>query len=288
MSGPEVDVLVPTRNRPVELATTLAGIAAQRGPKLRVVLSDQSDGTASYDTPAAGTLVHVLRRSDVPVELVRHLPRRELAEHRASLLARAQAPYLLFCDDDVWLAPGTVARLHEALGKLRCGFVGAAVQGQSYVDGRRPDELESFELWEGEPEPEAVTEGSPAWRRWTLHNAANPTHLSEALALRPGEWRAYKVAWVGGCVLYDRAALLACGGFDFWRELPVAHAGADVVAQWRVMARCGRAGILPSGAYHLESPTTVPDRRVEARDVVGSATGATRRTRSGTACRDHE
>jgi hypothetical protein len=34
------------------------------------------------------------------------------------------------------------------------------------------------------------------------------------------------------------------------------------------MERYGAAGILPSGAVHLESPTTVRDRRVEARDVV--------------------
>jgi hypothetical protein len=46
------------------------------------------------------------------------------------------------------------------------------------------------------------------------------------------------------------------------------HAGEDVVAQWQVMERYGAAGILPSGAVHLESPTTVTDRRVEAYDVV--------------------
>ena len=51
--------------------------------------------------------------------------------------------------------------------------------------------------------------------------------------------RLYKVAWVGACVLYDRAALLACGGFDFWPELPPEHVGEDVVAQLRVMERFG-------------------------------------------------
>ena len=34
------------------------------------------------------------------------------------------------------------------------------------------------------------------------------------------------------------------------------------------MARHGGAGILPSGAYHLESPTTVTERNVEAWQVV--------------------
>lgn len=34
------------------------------------------------------------------------------------------------------------------------------------------------------------------------------------------------------------------------------------------MSRYGGAGILPSGAYHLEAPTTVTDRPVEAWEIV--------------------
>jgi hypothetical protein len=41
-----------------------------------------------------------------------------------------------------------------------------------------------------------------------------------------------------------------------------------VAAQLAVMHRYGGAGILPSGAYHLEAPTTVTDRDVEAWEVV--------------------
>lgn len=62
------------------------------------------------------------------------------------------------------------------------------------------------------------------------------------------KWRAYKIAWIGGCVLYDRAALVEAGGFDFWQRLPADHAGEDVAAQQRVLARFGGAGVLPSGA----------------------------------------
>ena len=50
-AAPEVDVLIPTRNRPVELATTLAGLAAQEHP-FDVVISDQSDGRAVVRHPA--------------------------------------------------------------------------------------------------------------------------------------------------------------------------------------------------------------------------------------------
>jgi len=261
-SGAQVDVLVPTRDRPVELATTLAGLAAQQGVDFRLRISDQSDVHPSYATSAAQTMTRVLRRAGREVTLLRHLPRRGLAEHRAFLLSQASAPCVLFLDDDVWLEPGALARLHTALDELRCGFVGAAVQGLSYLDDRRPAELDPYEEWNGPPWPEEVTPDTPEWQRWTLHNAANPTHLGERVP--PGQWRAYKIAWVGGCVLYDRAKLHACGGFDFWTELPPEHGGEDALAQQRMLARYGGAGVLPSGAYHLESPTTVTDRRVDA------------------------
>ena len=264
---PDVDVLVPTRNRPVELATTLAGLAAQDHP-FGVRVSDQSDGPPSFDTAPAATLLSVLRAAGHPVDTTVHPVRHGVAEHRAALLARSTARYVLYLDDDIWLAPGTVARLHEAIGALGCGMVGAAMQGVSFLDDRRPGELEPFERWEGAPVPERIAPDTPAWDRWRLHNAANPLHLAER-HVRPGErWVPYKIAWVAGCVLYDRAALVSVGGFDFWRELPATHSGEDVVAQRRVIARFGGAGILPSGAYHLESATTIPDRRHDAATLV--------------------
>jgi len=269
VGAPEVDVLIPTCNRPVELATTLAGLAEQAHP-FGLIVSYLSDDRPSYDTPPAATMVRVLRAAGHPVVLMRHLPRRGLAEHRGALLARSRARYVLYLDDDVWLAPGTIARLHEAITELRCGLVGAPLQGLSYLEDVRPHELAPFERWAGRPEPELVEPDTPAWRRWTLHNAANPAHLAQR-HVRPGErWVAYKVAWVAGCALYDREALEAVGGFDFWRELPDMHAGEDVLVQQRVLAALGGAGILPSGAYHLESPTTVPDRRVNAFALLGT------------------
>jgi hypothetical protein len=233
------------------------------------VVSDQSSGEPSFATAPARTLLRALRAAGHPVRTARHLPRRGLAEHRAALLAASTARYVLFLDDDVWLAPGTVARLHEAITTLGCGLVGAPLVGLSHAADVRPDELAPFERWEVPPLPERVEPDSPAWARWTLHNAANPLHLQQR-HLRPGErWLAYKIAWVGGCVLFDRAELVAAGGFDFWAELPPGHAGEDVVVQHAVMARAGGAGILPSGAHHLESPTTVTDRSVAARTLLG-------------------
>ena len=73
---------------------------------------------------------------------------------------------------------------------------------------------------------------------------------------------------MGACVLYDVAKLRAAGGYSFWRELPPEHSGEDVLAQLRVMARYGGCGIIPSGVYHQELPTTVTDRRVDAPKVL--------------------
>lgn len=248
----------------MELATVLAGLAAQQDQDFTVLVSDQSDADPSYATPAAQAMTRRLRLTGHPVVLTRHLPRRGLAEHRQFLLDSADADRVLFLDDDVWLAPDVLRRLGSALTELRCGFVGNAMQGLSFMEDERPDEQLPYREWDGPVEPEETT-GSD---RWTLHNAANLIHLADRLNLRPGEWRAYHVAWIAGCVLFDRRKLLDCGGFDFWTELPAEHAGEDVAAQRRVLARYGGAGILPSGAVHLESPTTVPDRENQAVDLL--------------------
>ena len=97
-----------------------------------------------------------------------------------------------------------------------------------------------------------------------LHSAANAWHVQEQLRLKPTSPLLYKVAWIGGCVMYDVAKLRAVGGFEFWRELPTEHCGEDVLAQLRVMATSGGCGVLPTGAFHQQLPTTVPDRTHDA------------------------
>jgi hypothetical protein len=267
----ELDVLVPTRNRPVELAATLAGLAAQDAG-FAVAVSDQSDGEPAWRHPGVAGVVRALRHGGHQVVLGQHLPRRGLAEHRGYLLSASRARYVLFLDDDVWLEPHTVARLLTAIRHLGCGFVGNAPHGLSYAGTPRPDEEAPFEEWpDHRVRPEHVTVRGPQWARHTVHNAANLLHVTQRLGLGPGEWRAYKVAWIGACVLYDRAKLLAVGGYDFWRDVPATHAGEDVLVQLRLQAAYGGAGIVPSGAYHLESPTTVPDRKIQCFDALHPA-----------------
>src|SRR4051812_23159137 len=226
----------------------------------RVVVSDQSTEPVLERSGEVRAIVALLRARGHDVEIAHHVPRRGMAEQRQFLLDRAQAPYALFLDDDVLLEPDLLARLVDRIVRERCGFVGSGLIGLSYAGDVRPHE-QAVEWWDGQVHPERVTPDDPAWQRYRLHNAANLLHLRE----RAGDAdRAYRVAWVGGCVLYDTAKLRAAGGFEFWRDLPAEHCGEDVLAQLRVMEQFGGCAIFPSGAYHQELPTTIQDRSVNA------------------------
>ena len=261
----DVDVLVPTYRRPTALAVTLAGLVGQAYPSFRVILSDQTEGAPTYDVPEVETVCRVLEVRGHPVARHHHLPRRGIAEQRQFLLDVSSAPYVLYLDDDVILEPDLVERLVRAIRRYRCGFVGMALLGPHYVGDERPDQEAAFEPWTDGIEPERLEPGGPEWGRASLHLAANVHHIALRLAVDRRDDVAYRVAWVGGCCLYDRESLLRAGGFEFWRDLPEQHVGEDVVAQLHVMERDGGCAILPSGVWHQDSiATTHPDRRHDA------------------------
>ncbi|MCY7275529.1 MAG: hypothetical protein LH702_17765 [Phormidesmis sp. CAN_BIN44] len=141
--------------------------------------------------------------------------------------------------------------------------MGSALSGLSFIEDIRPHE-QAIEFWEGHVEPETLNPGMPEWERWRLHNAANLYHLQQRLGITPERSRKYRVAWVGGCVMYDTEKLRNVGGFQFWRDLPANHCGEDVLAQQRVMSRYGGCGLIPSGVYHQELETTIHDRTINA------------------------
>lgn len=250
---PVVDVLIPTCDRPAALAVTLMGLAAQSFERFRILLADQSSGTPAWERGEVQAVLRYLRQW-------RNLPRQGMAAQRAFLLERAEAPYCLFLDDDVITEPGLLRRMHAAIVAQGCGFVGSALHGLSFVDDVRPRQ-QAIAFWEGRVTPERVRPGTPQWERHHLHSAANLLHVQRRLG---GGDRLYRVAWVGGCVLFDARKLRAAGGFDFRERLPPEHCGEDVLAQLRVMERFGGCGLFPSGAYHMELPTTLPVRTVDA------------------------
>ena len=257
-----VDILIPTYCRPTALAITLTSVMGQTYRDVRIVISDQTDDERSLRSLELMAILRVLRARGHIVEVKRHLPRRGLAEQRQFLLDQATAPYGLFLDDDVILEPDVIARMLRAIRHEACGFVGCAVIGLSHLNDIRPHE-QAIEFWDGPVTPETISPECSAWNRHRLHNAANLYHVQQRLGVTAEKQRTYRIAWVGGCVLYDLAKLRQAGGFSFWPHLPSAHAGEDVLAQLQVMARFGGCGLIPSGCYHQQLPTTVEDRRVD-------------------------
>jgi glycosyltransferase involved in cell wall biosynthesis len=258
-----VDILIPTYRRPAALAVTLTSLCAQTCRDFRVIVSDQTEDANPLMSREVQAAIRVLQAHGHAVQLHKHLPRQGLAEQRQFLLDQAIAPYVLFLDDDLILEPEVVQQLLTAIQQENCGFVGCAVIGLSFVDDVRPQQ-QAIEFWQDRVQPEVVRSGTPAWERYKLHNAANLYHVQQQLGLTPQTTRKYKIAWIGGCVLYDAAKLRDVGGFTFWKDLPPNHCGEDVLAQLRVMAKFGGCGVIPSGVYHQELPTTIPDRHLDA------------------------
>lgn len=246
-------MLLPTCDRPISFVTTLAGICGQTLAPARVVVADQSHAPIMRE-PVTKSLFRMLESRGVIVDYHHRAQIHGIAEQRQFLLDQADAPLVLYLDDDVFMESWVLARLTETITAEGCGFVGAFPTGLSFRDDLRPHQ-EYIEFWDGRVTPEVVEPEGPKWRRAQLHRAANAWHVSRQL--RPGEHRLYKVAWVASCVLYDRQKLLNVGGFAFWPQLPRYHSGEEVLVQNLLLRHFGGCSILPSGTYHSELPSTV-------------------------------
>lgn len=257
-----VEVLLPTCDRPLAAAMTLAGLAAQSFTDFRLIVADQNR-RSSQSQPTLAALARVIAERAAGVEWHHRPARKGIAEQRQFLLERATAPAVLYLDDDVWLEPWVLEALVAALARERCGFIGAFPAGLSFREDVRPAQ-QHVEFWDGPVRPEPLEPGSPEWeRRRHLHRAANLYHATRRHA--PSSPRLYKVAWTASCALYDRARLLDVGGFAFWPRLPRYHSGEEVLVQNLLLRRYGGAALMPSGAFHAEEPSTVlnPAGRVD-------------------------
>lgn len=266
-----LDVLIPTFRRPLGLAVTLAGLLGQTYRDFDITIADQTPEPEAYiDTPELRTVIDALRWHGHRVTLLTNRPARGMAHQRQFLLDHAGAPYVQYLDDDLLLEPQVIARMMSVIEAERCGFVGAPAAGLAWMGDERPHQ-QNLEPWDGRVRPEPITPETIPWDRHLVNNAANPLHLEArhlgAPAARepgPGAVVRYRVAWVGGNLLYDREKLLDVGGFSFWDRLPPNHAGEEVLVQFMLVRYHGGCGVLPSGTYHLGLETTVPDRRHNA------------------------
>jgi GT2 family glycosyltransferase len=258
-----IEVLIPTYNRLQALSVTLTSLYYQKEKSFDITISDQSSNDEIWTNDTVQTIIRLLQTNGHEVKIFKNLPRKGMAQQREFLLSKSEARYSIFLDDDLILEPYVIGNMLSVIEEQHCGFVGCAVIGLSYKDSWRSHQ-QNIEFWSNHVEPECVEPGSNAWERYTLHNAANIYHVQQKLNAQADKPKAYKVAWVGGCVMYDTKKLMTSGGFSFWEQLPESHCGEDVLAQIRVMKHYGGCGILPSGVYHQECETTVKDREINA------------------------
>jgi len=259
----DIEVLIPTLNRLKALCVTLASLCFQQEESFEIVISDQSLDDTIYEDKTIRAVINLLELHNHPVSILKNFPQKGMAQQRQFLLEQSDSPFSLFLDDDVILEPYVLRNMKHILQKYHCGFAGSALTGLSYKNDYRPHQQE-IEFWENEIQPETIVPEDSLWQRYKLHNAANILHVQEKYHCTPDDPKPYKVAWVGGCVMYDTQKLLESGGFEFWKDLPEQHCGEDVLAQLRVMKRFGGCGILPSGAYHQEVETSINDRKINA------------------------
>ena len=267
-----VDILFPTHNRLPSLILTLAGIAEQSLPDLRVIIADASDALVERE-PEVQMLVRLIAARGGAVECQHRAAGRGVAEQCDFLLQQARANSVLFLDDDVFMEPWVVARLRKTLRHDGCGFVGAFPSSLSGCADGGPDCDVAY--WEGSVRPEVICPGTEEWARAQLHQADYLDSVRRRLPA--GESRRYKVAWVGSCVMYDRARLLEVGGFSFWPRLAPDAGAPEMLVQNLLLRRWGGCAILPSGTYYARgmAPARVPTapQRADGRELLPELIG---------------
>ncbi|HEV7913627.1 MAG TPA: glycosyltransferase [Albitalea sp.] len=108
MADARVSVVVLTHDRPVELARTLSQLER---------LPEQPPLFVVDNASRPGSVEAVVRRHRVD-ELLRCEQNRGAAGRNAGV-ARVRTPYVAFCDDDTWWAPGALARAADLLDAHR-------------------------------------------------------------------------------------------------------------------------------------------------------------------------
>ena len=131
--GPQVSVVIPTRNRLGMLAQTLHTVLAQ-DVELEVVVVDEASSDATPDWLA--------RHPDPRVRTVRHESPRGLSEARNAGIAASTGSWLAFVDDDdLWLPTKLIDQLAAAEHEGALWAFGGAITfsaGPRLLQGPRP------------------------------------------------------------------------------------------------------------------------------------------------------
>jgi glycosyltransferase involved in cell wall biosynthesis len=138
---PSITILIPTFNRRRALSAVLPSYAAQSEVAEVIVVDDgSSDGTQQM-------VEQMALRSPIPLRVIRHAVRRGQPASRITAIGAADAEWVLFGEDDVWLSADYAATLLREAKAL-----GASIIGGRSVTARIPDEF-SVDLLVDPPTP---------------------------------------------------------------------------------------------------------------------------------------
>ena len=135
MAEETVEILLASRNGAAYIREQIDSILSQDGARWHLTLSDDgsTDGTAAILDEYAARY---------PDRIARHVSGRRFGsarDHFFYLMARCDAPYMMFCDqDDVWY-PGKVRKTLEALRAIEAER-GADAPALAFCDQRPTDE----------------------------------------------------------------------------------------------------------------------------------------------------
>ena len=234
----EVDVVIPTRDRPGPLAECLEGLARQTFAPIRVILVDDGSQNAITGGPDALDGRLVVLRNESPAGP---------AASRNRGIEAGDAPFVVFLDDDVRPSPQLLARHHQAL----TGRVGSVVSLGPLLapPGIR---LAPWDLWEADRMAReyarlARGEAVPSWTHLYTGNAG----VRREDLVRVGGFDA-AFPRQDDMELGYRLAAQGCE-FVFDPEAIAWHAAARSLPQWLALPRASAEGDLLMDRLHVAS-----------------------------------
>lgn len=105
----EVDVVIPTRDRPAQLTTSLSALARQRGDGFGVIVVDDGGKSRAEDLLPDGL------RNCLAIRFVRNDVSIGAGASRNRGVEMSEAPYVVFLDDDCVASPDLLSRHRAAL-----------------------------------------------------------------------------------------------------------------------------------------------------------------------------
>jgi glycosyltransferase involved in cell wall biosynthesis len=229
---PQLSVVVPTRDRPAQLAACLAALERQTSPHLEIVVVDD----ASRDARAVADAVAAAPRA----RLVRGAGRGPAAARNAGVRA-ARAPVICFTDDDCEPVPGWAHALER---RITAGPPAAAAAAGPTRNGRPGSVLANASQTIATHLAEATIDPATSRMRFApTSNLACRTEVCRAIPfderypLAAGEDRDWcaRLISAGHALVFEPAALVRH------------HQELSPAGFWRQQLRYGR------GAYRFRS-----------------------------------